>query len=203
MCKYFFNIKQEIMPIIMEDLREKKVAILATHGFEQSEFEMPKKRLEEENAEVHVVAPEKDSIKAWSKDSWGDQFEVDRDLDEALQENYDALLLPGGVMNPDQLRMNSKAVQFATSFFKEGKPVAAICHGPQLLIETGTLQGRRMTSYPSIKTDLKNAGVRWEDREVVVDQGLVTSRTPNDLKAFCDKMVEEIKEGTHAAQETV
>lgn len=191
------------MPIIMEDLREKKVAILATHGFEQSEFEEPKKRLEKEKAEVHIVAPDKKPIKGWVHDHWGDEFEVDRNLDEAMQENYDALVLPGGVMNPDQLRMNRKAVQFAASFFKEGKPVAAICHGPQLLIETDALQGRRMTSFPSIKTDLKNAGVRWENKEVVVDSGLVTSRNPNDLQAFCDKMVEEIREGVHAAQETV
>lgn len=151
---------------------------------------------------MDVIAPEGPRVKAWNKKEWGDSYDVSKILDEADHNDYDALFLPGGVLNPDQLRMNQKAVEFAKMFFEEGKPVAAICHGPQLLIETGVLEGRTMTSYYSIKTDLINAGVHWVDEEVVVDNGLVSSRSPDDIPAFCDKMVEEFYEGIHVGQRT-
>lgn len=178
-------------------LNNKKVAILVTHGFEQSEFTEPKKVLEAEGATVHVISPQGGKVKAWDETDWGREFEVDKTLDAVNPEDYNALVLPGGVMNPDKLRANEKAVNFTNSFLKAGKPIAAICHGPWTLIETGALSGRKMTSYHSLKTDLKNAGVNWVDQEVVVDQGLVTSRSPNDLPAFNRKMVEEIAEGKH------
>jgi len=139
----------------------------------------------------------KNIVKAWNKTNWGIEINVDKQLSEANPNDYDALILPGGVMNPDKLRQNKEAVAFAFSFLKDGKPIAAICHGPQLLIETGLINGRTMTSYPSLQTDLRNAGVRWVDQEVVVDNGLVTSRTPADLEAFNQKMIEEIREGAH------
>jgi len=152
----------------------------------------------EASTEVQIVSPQKGKVKAWNKDHWSIDLPVDKDLDEAQAEDYDALVLPGGVLNPDQLRLNKKAVEFAQQFLESGKPVAAICHGPQLLIETGLIKGRNMTSYPSLQTDLENAGVLWVDNVVVTDNGLVTSRTPNDLAAFNKKMIEEIKEGQHA-----
>jgi protease I len=178
-------------------LEGKKVAILVTNGFEQSEFEQPLNALKEAGATVDVVSPEKGKVKAWKDKNWGDEFEVNVTLDDAKADNYDALVLPGGVMNPDHLRVNEKAVKFTDAFMEIGKPVAAICHGPWTLIETGRLKGRKMTSFRSIKTDLENAGVNWVDEEVVVDEGLVTSRSPKDLDAFCKKMVEEIREGVH------
>ena len=181
----------------MTKLSNKKVAILATHGFEESELTSPKAALEEAGAEVHVIAPEPGSIKAWKEKNWGIDVNVDKVLAEVNAGDYDALVLPGGVMNPDKLRLDKDAVNFASSFFEQGKPVAAICHGPQTLIETGMLKGREMTSFPSLKTDLENAGVGWVDKEVVTDRGLVTSRTPADLPAFNRKMIEEIAEGIH------
>lgn len=181
------------------NLQGKKVALLTENGFEQVELTSPKKALEEAGATVHVVSPQKEKVKAWDEDKWGIEIPVDVQLENAQPDDYDALVLPGGVLNPDQLRMNKKAVQFAQSFLEQGKPLAAICHGPQLLIETNLLSGRKMTSYPSLKTDLKNAGVEWEDKEVVVDNGLVTSRSPKDLDAFNRKAIEEISEGRHAA----
>ncbi|HKK24357.1 MAG TPA: type 1 glutamine amidotransferase domain-containing protein [Gracilimonas sp.] len=183
-------------------LTDKKVAILATNGFEEVELTNPREALLAEGAETHIVAPNEGTITSWATDNWGDNFDVNVPLSEANADDYDALLLPGGVLNPDQLRMNDDAVDFVRSFFKDGKPVAAICHGPQLLIEADVLQGREITSYPSIKTDLKNAGARWVDNEVVVDKGLTTSRSPEDLPAFNDKMIEEIREGVHAEQMT-
>jgi intracellular protease, PfpI family len=179
-------------------LSGKKVAIITEHGFEESELTSPKKALEDAGAEVHIVSPQAKTVKAWDHDHWSIELKVNVLIDEAKPEDYDALMIPGGVLNPDQMRINQKCVEFARRFLEEGKPVAAICHGPQLLIETGLLNGRRMTSYPAIRTDLQNAGVQWEDKEVVVDNGLVTSRSPKDLEAFNKKMVEEIKEGTHA-----
>ena len=181
----------------MRELENKKVAILTENGFEESELTSPKNALEEAGAEVFIVSPQKDSVKAWDKDNWGIELKVDTEIGAASPENYDALLLPGGVMNPDSLRGNEKAVAFTKAFLDAKKPVAAICHGPQTLIETGLLKGRKMTSYSSIKTDLINAGVNWVDREVVVDQGLVTSRSPEDLPAFNSKMIEEFAEGVH------
>ena len=184
-------------------LKDRKIAILVANGFEEVEFTEPKKALEEAGATVHVISPVEGQVKAWDKKNWGKEYKVDKQLKEANAEDYDALLLPGGVMNPDNLRVEEKAVEFTKHFFEEGKPIAAICHGPWLLIETGALQGRTMTSYPSIKTDLINAGVNWVDKEVVVDSGLVTSRKPDDLPAFNRKMLEEFKEGVHEEQKTL
>lgn len=182
----------------MATLSGKKVAILTENGFEEVELTSPKKALEDAGAEVRIVSPQKQKVKAWDKDHWSIELPVDVPLDTASPDDYDALMLPGGVLNPDQLRMNKKAVEFAQHFLETGKPVAALCHGPQLLIETGMLRNRNMTSYWSLKTDLKNAGAIWEDKEVIVDNGLVTSRSPKDLPAFNAKMIEEIKEGVHA-----
>lgn len=180
------------------------VAILSTNGFEQSELFEPLEKLREAGATVHVVSPHSGSIKGWKGENWGDSVEVDRTLKDALPrvDEYDALVLPGGVANPDSLRTNEDAIEFVRAFFKAGKPVSAICHGPQVLIECDVLHGREVTSYKSIKTDLKNAGARWVDKEVVCDQALTTSRTPDDLPAFIKKTIEEIREGVHAGQKT-
>ncbi|MEQ8770831.1 MAG: type 1 glutamine amidotransferase domain-containing protein [Phycisphaerales bacterium] len=183
---------------------EATVAILATNGFEQSELLEPKKKLADAGMTVHVVAPKSGSIKGWTKGEWGESVPVDRTIADAHARigEYDALVLPGGVMNPDALRMREDATSFVREFFKAGKPVSAICHGPQILIDCGVIEGREVTSYPSIKNDLKNAGARWVDKEVCCDKGLVTSRTPDDLPAFIAKTVEEIREGVHAGQKT-
>jgi protease I len=182
----------------MAKLNGKTVAILTENGFEEVELTSPKKALEDAGATVHVVSPQKGKVKAWNHDHWTVELSVDKNVSDVKAEDYDALMLPGGVLNPDKLRMNKEAVEFAKDFLETGKPVAAICHGPQLLIETDLLEGKDMTSYPSLQTDLKNAGANWHDREVIVDNGLVTSRTPEDLKAFNEKMIEEIAEGVHA-----
>lgn len=181
----------------MGALSGKKVAIITENGFEEAELTSPKKALEEAGATVQIVSPQKNTVKAWNHDHWSIELPVDVQLEKANPEDYDALVIPGGVLNPDQMRLNEDCVEFAQHFLETGKPVAAICHGPQLLIETGLINGRTMTSYWSVKTDLKNAGVIWVDEEVVVDNGLVTSRSPKDLDAFNKKMVEEIKEGQH------
>lgn len=181
----------------MKSLQGKKVAILTETGFEEVELTSPKEALEAAGAEVHIVSPQKQTVKAWKHDHWSIELNVDRQVDDVKEEDYDALVLPGGVMNPDKLRTNKKAVEFAKNFIESGKPVAAICHGPQTLIETGLLDGRTLTSYPSLKTDIENAGADWVDREVVIDNGLVTSRRPDDLPAFNKKMIEEIHEGVH------
>lgn len=185
------------------DLNNKKVAILVTNGFEEVEFTKPFEALKDAGATVHVISPESGKVRAWNSDKWGESYNVDMTLDEATASDYDSLMLPGGVMNPDQLRMNNKAVEFTKSFFKAGKPIAAICHAPQLLIETDALKGRTLTSYPSLRTDLENAGATWKNEEVVVDEGLTTSRNPDDIPAFINKMLEEISEGKHAGQQTV
>jgi protease I len=182
------------------DLKGKKFAILATEGFEQSELEQPRQALQEAGAETHLISPKDAELRAWNEDDFGDTFDVDVPLARARAEDYDGLLLPGGVMNPDKLRLEPKAVAFARAFFTAGKPVAAICHGPQLLIEADVVRGRTMTSYPSVNRDLMNAGANWVDREVVVDNGLVTSRKPDDIPAFNAKMIEEFAEGIHARQ---
>ena len=182
----------------MAILTGKKVAILTENGFEEVELTSPKKALEDAGAEVEIVSPQKEKVKAWAHDHWSIELPVDVNINDADPNDYDALMIPGGVLNPDKMRLNDPCVQFAQHFLQEGKPVAAICHGPQLLIETGMLEGRNMTSYPSIKTDLTNAGALWSDREVIVDNGLVTSRSPKDLEAFNKKMIEEIKEGQHS-----
>jgi len=182
----------------MAILTGKKVAILTESGFEEVELTSPKKALEDAGAEVEIVSPQKEKVKAWAHDHWSIELPVDVNVEKADPNDYDALMIPGGVLNPDKMRMNDKCVEFAQHFLQEGKPVAAICHGPQLLIETGMLEGRNMTSYPSVKTDMINAGAIWSDREVIVDNGLVTSRSPKDLEAFNKKMIEEIKEGKHS-----
>lgn len=180
-----------------QQLRGKKVAILVAHGFEQVELTDPKKALEQAGATARIVSPEKGEVKGWKLTQWGDVFPVDIPLADAKPEEFDALLLPGGVMNPDHLRINQDAVKFVGHFVGTGKPIAAICHGPWTLIEAGGVKGRTMTSYPSIRSDLENAGAAWLDQEVVVDRGLVTSRKPDDLAAFNKKMVEEFAEGRH------
>lgn len=181
-----------------EDIKGKKVAILTEVGFEEVELTSPKKALEEAGVTVHVVSPHEGSVKAWDHDHWSIDVPVDVPLGKAKPEDYDMLVVPGGVLNPDKMRTNPDCVAFAQHFIEQGKPLAAICHGPQLLIETGMISNRKMTSYPAIKTDLVNAGVLWEDKEVVVDNGLVTSRSPKDLEAFNKKMLEELAEGQHA-----
>lgn len=180
----------------MSVLKNKKVAILTDNGFEESELTSPKKALEDAGATVHIVSMQS-KVKAWDHDHWSIELDADANLADTSPEQYDALMIPGGVMNPDKMRNEPKYVVFAQHFLETGKPVAAICHGPQLLIETGMLNERNMTSFPSIKTDLKNAGVIWEDSEVVTDNGLVTSRSPADLEAFNKKMIEEFAEGEH------
>lgn len=177
-------------------LNNKKVAILTEHGFEEVELTSPKDALEKEGATVHLISLQ-ETIRGWDHDKWGREFKADKNLTEANAEEYDALMIPGGVMNPDKMRMKKEYVSFAQHFLETGKPVAAICHAPQLLIETGMLNERNITSYPSLQTDLKNAGAIWEDSEVVTDNGLVTSRSPEDLPAFNIKMIEEFAEGIH------
>jgi protease I len=184
----------------MPTLNGKRVAILVEDGFEQVELTSPKQALEEAGATTQIISPKRGKVKGWDHTKWGDEFPVDVAIEQANANDYDALLLPGGVMNPDNLRTNQQAVQFVRSFFDQQKPVASICHGPWILAEADVLRGRKVTSYNSIKTDLKNAGANWVDQEVVVDQGLVTSRNPDDLPAFNRKMIEEIAEGKHEAQ---
>ncbi|MCC6455715.1 MAG: type 1 glutamine amidotransferase [Caldilineaceae bacterium] len=184
----------------MQKLNGKRVAILVEDGFEQIELTSPKQALEEAGAKTDIISPKRDKVEGWEHTEWGQEFPVDVVIDQANPNDYDALLLPGGVMNPDKLRTSKPAVQFVRSFFEQQKPVAAICHGPWILAEADVLKGRKVTSYHSIQTDLKNAGANWVDQEVVVDQGLVTSRSPDDLPAFNRKVVEEVAEGQHARQ---
>jgi protease I len=185
----------------MSKLNNKKIAILATDGFEHDELSEPRKAIEEAGGQAIIVSSNSKSIKSWKNNEWGPSYDVDCTLENAKSDDFDGLLIPGGVINPDQLRTNSKAIEFIQGFFapNKQKPVAAICHGPQLLIEANVVKDRKLTSFQSIKTDLKNAGAQWEDNEVVVDQGLVTSRNPDDLPAFNKKMVEEFCEGTHSS----
>jgi protease I len=178
----------------MGKLSGKKVAILTENGFEEDELTSPLKALREAGAMVDIISPQKKKVRAWNHDHWSIELRVDVPLDEADVDNYDALVVPGGVFNPDQMRINPDCVDFAQQFLEEQKPVAAICHGPQLLIETGMLRGRNMTSFSSIRTDLENAGVHWTDVEVVTDRGLTTSRSPKDLPAFNKRIIEEIAE---------
>jgi protease I len=178
----------------------KNVAILVTNGFEEIELTSPKKALEDAGAIVHIVSPEKGEIKSWKDGNWGESFKVDKFVGDVKAEDYDALLLPGGVINPDKLRTDKASVELIKEFFKQKKPVSAICHGPQSLIEAEVVRGRKMTSFPSIRKDLENAGAQWVDEEVVVDQGFTTSRNPDDLPAFNKKIVEELREGSHDGQ---
>jgi protease I len=173
----------------MESLQGKKVAILVTDGFEQVELTGPRKALDQAGAKTEVVSPAKGQVKGWNHTEWGDKIPVDVPLQQARPENYDALLLPGGVMNPDHLRMDPDAVRFVKSFVDAGKPIAAICHGPWTLIEAGAVRGKKMTSWPSLQTDLRNAGAHWVDQQVVHDGNLVTSRKPDDIPAFNQEMI--------------
>ncbi|HBZ45424.1 MAG TPA: protease [Maritimibacter sp.] len=181
----------------MSELKDYRIAILATNGFEQSELEVPLEKLRAAGAEVHVVSPEDEDITGWDEADWGRNVPVDVTLSEADPEVYDALVLPGGQINPDLLRLNKDALGFVDAFFDAGKTIAAICHAPWLLVETGIAGGRRMTSFPSIRTDVENAGGIWEDSAVVADNGIVTSRNPDDLDAFVAEIIEEVQEGKH------
>lgn len=190
----------------MTQITQARILILATDGFEQSELELPLNALREQGATVHVCAPantlEEGFIRGWNKADWGNEVPVDVTLDEAKSASYDALVLPGGVINPDKLRTNEKALALVKSFEQSGKIIAAICHAPWLLAEAGLARGRKLTSYASIKTDMKNAGAQWEDTEVVTDQGIITSRSPDDLPAFIAKIIEEVGEGIHTARQS-
>jgi protease I len=179
----------------------KKVAIIATDGFEQSELFEPLEALREAGADVHVISPEAGKIRGFHHLEKGKKIRVDRDIEDVKHEDYDALLIPGGMWSPDQLRVNEDVLRFTRGFFTAGKPVGAICHGPWVLINAGLVHGRTLTSWPSIRRDLEHAGAHWVDEEVVVDRGLVTSRGPVDLDAFCEKLIEEIREGRHSAQQ--
>jgi protease I len=181
-------------------LEGKKVAILAADGFEQVEMTQPRAALQEAGADTRIVSPEAGKIQGMHHADKGDTFGVDLALDEAKPEDFDALMIPGGLMNPDTLRSSEKALEFVRHFFREGKPVAAICHAPWVLIDANVIRGRTLTSWPAIKTDVRNAGGNWVDQEVVVDNGLVTSRKPDDIPAFNLKMIEEFGEGRHAAK---
>jgi len=181
----------------MPDLSNTKVAILVADGFEQVEMTDPRAALDAVDAETVVVSPVKGEVEGWNHYDKGDKFPVDVQLEDADPDDFDALLLPGGVANPDQLRMNPEAVEFVRAFFDAGKPVAVICHGPWTLVEADVVRGRRITSWPSVKTDLINAGAEWVDAECVVDSGLVSSRKPDDIPAFNEKMIEEFAEGKH------
>ncbi len=179
------------------DMKNKKIAILATNGFEQSELEVPRDRLQAAGATVHIVSPQGGSIRGWDQKDWGRSVPVDVTLDSVRADDYDAIVLPGGQMNPDTLRINDQALKFIRAFFDQKKVVAAVCHAPWLLIDTGIIKGRRATSYKSIKQDMINAGATWEDSAVVTDQGIVTSRNPGDLEAFSKTVMEEVAEGKH------
>jgi protease I len=178
-------------------LAGKTIAILATDGFEQSELLDPKEALDQAGAKTTIVSIKSGEIKSWKEHNWGDPIAVDYTVDQCSPDDFDALMLPGGVMNPDSLRMNEQAVAFCRGFFEQGKPVGAICHGPWLLVEADVVHNRRVTSWPSLKTDLTNAGASWVDSEVVVDDGLVTSRKPADIPSFSQKLIEEVREGKH------
>jgi protease I len=192
------------MENVMPDIKQAKILIMATDGFEQSELMVPQEKLSDAGATVEVAAPKSrmksGKIYGWDKSDWGKTVSVDKDIDDVNPADYDALVLPGGQINPDKLRAESKAIEIIRSFYSSGKTVAAICHAPWLLIEAGVIKGKKCTSYHSIKTDVINAGGQWRDETVVTDQGLVTSRNPGDLDAFVNKIIEEIREGSHAGR---
>jgi protease I len=182
------------------ELSGKRVAILVADGFEQVELTQPKAALEEAGAVTAIISPEPDAVKGWKHTEWGDMFPVDVTLREAHPEDFHALLLPGGVINPDKLRIVPEAIEFIKGFVRSGKPVAAICHGPWTLIDAEAVRGRTITSWPSLKTDLTNAGAKWVDKEIVVDSGIVTSRKPDDIPAFNREMIKEFAKGRHTSR---
>ena len=182
------------------ELKNKRVAFLATDGFEQVELTEPWKAVEDAGGEPELISLESGKIQGFNHHDKGDTFTVDKTVNEASPSDYDGLVLPGGVINPDKLRTHDNAMEFVKAFFEQGKPVGAICHGPWSLVETGMVKGRKVTSWPSLKTDIRNAGGSWVDEELVIDRGLFTSRKPDDLPAFCKKLVEEVAEGKHAEQ---
>lgn len=183
----------------MKKLNGLKVAILITDGFEQSEMTEPKKALDEAGAQTFIISLKTGKVKGWKHTQWGDEFAIDKEITQVKSEEFDALLLPGGVLNPDQLRMNSEAVNFVKSFVKSNKPIAAICHGPWTLIDAEGVKGKTLTSWPSIKKDLMNAGAKWVDQEVAKDEHLITSRKPDDIPAFNIAMIELFSQ-THALE---
>jgi len=181
----------------MTAIRDAKILIIATNGFEQSELEVPRDRLKEAGAQVTIASPDGKDITGWEKKDWGRPASVDIAIMDAKESDFTALVIPGGVMNPDKLRMDEDAMALVHAFLDSGKVVAAVCHGPWLLVEADALDGRKATSWPSLRTDMENAGADWVDQEVVVDDGIITSRKPDDLSAFVDKIIEEIEEGKH------
>jgi protease I len=186
--------------MVNETLKGLKVAILVTDGFEQVELVEPRKALNQAGAETHIVSPKSDSVRGWNFTDWGSELPVDDSLDEAKVHDFDALLLPGGVMNPDTLRMQPESVAWVKAFFDANKPVAAICHGPWTIIEAGVARGRRIASWPSLKTDLRNAGAEWVDQEAVVDRNLVSSRSPKDIPVFNREMIALFSQGCTKAR---
>jgi protease I len=183
-----------------EDLEGLKIAILVENGFEQVELVEPRRALDQAGAKTSIVSPQSEHVRGWNFTDWGDDFPVDIALDQTQPQDFDALLLPGGVMNPDALRMQEPAVDFVKAFFETGKPVAVICHGPWTVIEAGAARGRRIASWPSLKTDLRNAGAEWVDQEVVVDDNLVSSRKPDDIPAFNREMIGQFSRARQTAE---
>ncbi len=181
----------------MADIRQAKILIIATNGFEQSELEVPRDQLRAAGAQVTIASPDGKEIKGWQHTDWGRPAAVDLAIKDTKERDYTALVIPGGVMNPDKLRVDESAMKLVKDFLASGKVVAAVCHGPWLLVQADALRGRQATSYPSIRKDVENAGARWLDESVVVDDGIITSRKPDDLDAFVKKIIEEVEEGRH------
>ncbi len=181
----------------MTAIAQARILIIATNGFEQSELEVPRDKLKEAGVKVTIASPDGKQIKGWQKGDWGQPVAVDMAIKDAKEGDYNALVIPGGVMNPDKLRVDEDAMALVKAFLESGKPVAAVCHGPWLLVQADALKGRQATSYKTIRKDVENAGATWVDQEVVVDNGIITSRSPDDLPAFVSKIIEEVEEGKH------